>query len=123
MTGTSYIVDANVWIDYFVRGRFEDELLHNALETPAIVLVEVAGYLVSHEFSEEDWRKCLKGILQYSAILPLDLERALVASKLRKIHRLKTVDSVIYSYVEPGKRLLTQDADFKGLENVDYRRK
>ena len=123
MTGTRYIVDTNIWVDYFWHGRFVEEISHAELETPAVVLVELAGYFIRNGVPREFSVRCIAEIVRRSAILNFDMERALKVVEIREKLGLPAMDAIIYSYAENGKILLTRDADLKGLSDVDYRKK
>jgi predicted nucleic acid-binding protein len=123
VSSKTYIVDANIWIDFFQHDKFRAELTGGSIETPAVVLVELAGYFAKNRIPEEFSSVCFADIMDLGAVRGLDMEQALKAAKIKRDTGLPTIDAIIYSYVAEGKILLTQDSDMKGLPGVDYRAK
>ncbi len=116
---TSYIVDSSVWISYFEGSNackaFIDE---NKLQTPTIVVAEVAKILARKGFSEAASASALNFIFVHSLILPLGFEQAVEGGKTVDREKLGFVDAIVYSYASEENELLTRDKEFQGKSFV-----
>jgi predicted nucleic acid-binding protein len=62
----------------------------------------------------------LELIIERSFIIPLDTEIALEAAEIKQKYKLHTVDAIIYATSQHKRlTLVTGDAHFKGLPNVE----
>jgi predicted nucleic acid-binding protein len=62
--------------------------------------------------------------MQQGAVVDLDAPLALVAARLSIEYRLPMADSVILATARSQAAILwTQDADFKGIPGVEYRKR
>ena len=121
------IVDSSGWIEFFVdgpnAGLFEEPI--RGLETllvPSVTMLEVYRYILRHRGRTE----ALEAVaaMGQGRVVDLDEGLAIEAAELGASLRLPLADSIIYaSAVANGATLWTQDADFEGLEGVEYRPK
>lgn len=121
------LVDSSGWIEFFVDGPnagwFERPINETeSLIVPTIALLEVYKYVVRARDRE--------GALQVVAsvrqgrVVELDEGLAIEAAELGAMHGLPLADSIIYATAARFEATLwTQDADFEGLEGVEYRPK
>ena len=121
----SYVVDTSAWIEYFSatdKGLKIKQLIEQEeIATSITALLEIAD-----KFERENRRfdVCLRFVQKRAVILPLTIELALAAAKLKKKQREKREkfsisDGVhLATAIEEGAVLLTADNDFAGLENV-----
>ena len=121
----SYVVDTSAWIEYFSatdKGLKIKQLIEQEeIATSITALLEIAD-----KFERENRRFdiCLRFVQKRAVILPLTIELALAAAKLKKKQREKREkfsisDGVhLATAIEEGAVLLTADNDFAGLENV-----
>lgn len=69
----------------------------------------------------EDAADRVVALTRASRVVPLDESTALFAATLAATHGLASIDALIYaSALRNGAELVTCDAHFKGLPNVDY---
>ncbi len=121
----SYIIDSSAWIDYF-EGVPNGQKLKKLIEQEEIATSVTAIAEIADKF-ERNGRKfeiMLEFIRRRSAILPVSVEVALSAAKLKKDVRKKRAkfgisDGIhLATALQEGAVLVTSDNDFAGLEKV-----
>ena len=119
------VVDSSGWIEFFVGGPnagfFETPL--NAVDellVPSVTVLEVYRYVLRHEGREK--ALSVAAAMRQGRVIDLDAGLAIEAAELGASHGLPLEDSVIYaSALTHEATLWTQDADFDGLNHVEYR--
>lgn len=120
-----YIIDSSAWIDYF-EGTSNGYKLKRLIEQEEIATSVVAIAEIADKF-ERNGRKfeiMLEFIRRRSAILPVSVEIALRAAKLKNEIRKRRAkfgisDGIhLATALEEGATLVTSDSDFEGLERV-----
>ncbi|MBI2144178.1 PIN domain-containing protein [Candidatus Woesearchaeota archaeon] len=121
----SYIIDSSAWIEYFgatVKGlKIKALIEQEEIATSIVALLEVAD-----KFERENRRFeiCRIFMQRRAAVLPLTVEIALAAAKLKKKQREKRdkfsiADGIrLATALQEGAVLVTADSDFAGLENA-----
>jgi len=118
------IVDSSGWVEYFVNGGnakffvapIQD--LENLL-IPSICIYEVFKRL-KLDLGEENALQAV-GIMSYGQLIELDRKIAIDAAQISLELKLAMADSIILATTyEHNATLWTQDAHFKGLEDVKY---
>lgn len=121
----NYIIDSSAWIDYF-EGVPNVQKLKKLIEQEEIATSVMAIAEIADKF-ERNGRKfeiMLEFIRRRSAILPVSVEVALSAAKLKKEVRKKRTKFGISDGIhlataqQEGAVLVTSDNDFTGLENI-----
>lgn len=118
------VVDSSGWLEYFADAPNADFFASAILDTeqllvPSISLLEVFNRVCQ----QRDEHAALSAIalMRQGEIIALDGDLALAAAKLGIDHKLPLADSVILACTRiHDATLWTQDADFKGLEKVQY---
>lgn len=121
------VVDSSAWLEYFANGpnasffakpiELVDELI-----VPSLSIFEVFKRVLQ-ERGENDALQAT-AVMQQSALVDLDASLALNAARLSVENKLPLADSVILATArQHDATLWTQDADFKGLEKVQYRKR
>ena len=118
------IVDSCGWLEWFTDGKLADqykEYLEDQgnILMPAIILYEVYKIL-KREVGEE---KALlaAGYMKTSQVIPLDDTLALVAADIALQEKLAMADAIIVAISRVHNcRIISSDADLKGLSNVTY---
>jgi predicted nucleic acid-binding protein len=119
------IVDSSAWIEFFVDGPnaacFETPIRDTeTLLIPAISLLEVYRYVLRQRGREAALD--VAAAMRQGRILEVDTSLAIEAAELGASLGLPLADSVIYaSTLQHGALLWTQNADFAGLQSVEYR--
>jgi predicted nucleic acid-binding protein len=86
---------------------------------PAICILEVFK-VVLRQRDESDALQAV-ALMQQGSVVDLDATLALTAGKLSVEHKLPLADSIVYATAQVvGGVVWTQDADFKGLADVQY---
>ncbi|HEX2741376.1 MAG TPA: type II toxin-antitoxin system VapC family toxin [Rubrobacter sp.] len=122
------VVDSSGWLEYFADGPnadfFEEAIEEEAsLVIPSISIYEVFKRLLAEPDGEEAGFLVVAA-MQRGEVVDLDAELALDAARISRETRLPMADSIILATAHArDARLWTQDADFEGIEGVEYVRK
>lgn len=117
------LVDTSAWIEWLTASPTGDALAPYLPEqadwlVPTMVQLELNKWL--HREVCEDKADQVMAFTQVCQVVPLDTEVALLAAEVCRAHKLATADAVIFATAKHhGARLVTCDAHFKGLPNVD----
>ncbi len=118
------VVDSSSWLEYFADGknasRFAVPLKDiESLIVPAVSIYEVFKVLL-REAGEESALQAASA-MQQGNVVDLTPQLALSAAKMSLEHSLPMADSIILAAARANEATVwTQDADFKGLDNVKY---
>jgi len=120
-----YLVDTFAWIEYYLGDDVKLKLLIETknIATPTIVIAELSDKFTREN---EDFNDFFQFISSRSKIIPLSVEIALSSGKFKsqmreKFKQFGLVDSIIYLTAKLNNAtLLTGDAHFKGLDNVEF---
>ena len=118
------VVDSSGWLEYFADGknasRFAVPLKDiESLIVPAVSIYEVFKVLL-REAGEESALQAVSA-MQRGNVIDFTPQLALSAAKMSLEHSLPMADSVILAAARENEATVwTQDADFKGLDNVKY---
>ncbi|MFN2290156.1 MAG: type II toxin-antitoxin system VapC family toxin [Anaerolineae bacterium] len=118
------VVDSSGWLEYFADGANAD-FFAGAIETTAELIVPTLSLYevfkrVCQQRGEGDALQAVAVMLQ-GTVVDLDMDLALGAAKLSLDLRLPMADSVMLATAQDRNAVLwTQDADFDGLEGVQY---
>ena len=121
------VVDSSAWLEYFANGpnaSFFAEPIEqiDKLIVPSLSFFEVFKRVLQ-ERNENDALQAV-AIMHQGTVVDLDASVALGAARLSVENKLPMADSVMLATArEYDAALWTQDADFKGLERVQYRRR
>jgi len=121
------VVDSSAWLEYFANGpnaSFFAKPIEQveALIVPSLTLFEVFKRVLQQR-DETDALQAI-AVMQQGVVANLDSSVALSAARISVEKRLPMADSVILATARQyDATLWTQDADFKGLEKVQYRRR
>jgi len=118
------LVDSSGWLAYFAdepnAGIFLEPLKEpDALIVPTITLYEVFK-VVLRESGENDALQAIAA-MQRGRVVELTPSLAITAARISQKRKLPMADSIILATARAFEATIwTQDADFKGLENVRY---
>ena len=119
------LVDSSGWLEYFADGRNADFFAApvedaDTLLVSTINLYEVFKRVVQQR--DEDSGLRAVAVMGKGKIVPVDETVALDAARLSMVHRIPMADSLILATARANDATLwTQDADFEGLDGVQYR--
>ena len=120
------VVDSSGWLEYFAGGRnaaFFAPAIENESElvVPTLSLYEVFKRILQQRTVGDALQAV--AVMQQGAVVDLDASLALAAARLSVDLRLPMADSVILATARSHAAILwTQDADFKGIPGVEYRK-
>ena len=118
------LVDSSAWLEYFAGGSLAAKYAPYLEKTselliPSLVLYEVYRWIKRHQGEEEGLKYTAR--MSEATIIHLDDSIALYAADLSLEHDLALADSVVYATaLTHHAKLITSDADFKGLPKVTY---
>jgi toxin FitB len=118
------VIDSSAWLSYFA-GDKNARLFAKPIEdldklvVPSITLTEVFKSVLRQR-NEESALEVVAHMKQ-GTVIALDAELAINAAAFGVELKLPLADSIIYATAQKLNAVLwTQDADFKGLENVKF---
>jgi predicted nucleic acid-binding protein len=119
------VVDSSAWLEYFADGPNAEEFAPviraiDDLVVPSITVFEV----FKRTRMQRDADAALRAVAQMrrGRLVPLDADLAVAAAELSAESKLPLADSVVLATARAhGARLWTQDSDFEGLDDVEYR--
>lgn len=118
------VVDSSAWLEYFADGP-NAKVFANAIEdldqliVPTLCLLEVFKKVLAEKGETAALEKVAQ--MHQGKIVDLDASVALNAAKLGFSFKLPLADSVVLATARMHQAVLwTQDADFEGIESVNY---
>jgi len=121
------VVDSSAWLEYMANGPHADFFSEpveqiDKLIVPSLSLFEVFKRVLQQRGESDAFQ--VVAVMQQGMVIDLDASIAIQAARLGLERRLPLADSVILATArEYDATLWTQDADFEGLENVQYRKR
>ena len=118
------VVDSSGWLSYFASDKnsrsFAEPIKSlGELLVPTITLTEVFRIILRQRGEEAALRAIAH--MEQGEVVPLNEELAVDAAYFGVEYKLPLADSIIYATAHRYKALVwTQDADFKGLNNIRY---
>lgn len=118
------IVDSSGWLEYFADGPnasfFMEPLQYpEELVVPAITIYEVFKSVLRQRGETEAIQAA--ALMQQGRVIDLTGEIAILSAKISLELRLPMADSIILATARLHETVLwTQDADFQGLEGVNF---
>lgn len=120
------VVDSSAWLAYFAGTRNAEAFAEpierpTELVVPTLSLFEVYGRVLVQR-GESDALRAVSIMRRGSRPVPLDASLAIAAARVSVDAGLPLADAVILATAQAhGALLWTQDADFQGMEGVEYR--
>lgn len=121
------VVDSSAWLEYFADGPNADffapaiEAVEQLL-VPSICFYEVFKKILRERGEGEALQAA--ALMRQGTAVPLDEALALEAAKLSLIKNFPMADSIVLATAYSRRaQLWTQDADFEGLDSVQYKRR
>jgi len=118
------VVDSSGWLEYFAD-RSNADFFAPAIESvsellvPSISIYEVFKKVLQERGESEGFQAV--ATMQQGRVVDLDATLALRAAKISAELKLPMADSVMLATAQVHEaRLWTQDADFEGIEGVEY---
>jgi predicted nucleic acid-binding protein len=118
------VVDSSGWLEYFADGPNADFFAPAIERTSELIVPTLSLYevfkRVFQQRGEGDALQAVAVMIQ-GAVVDLDADLALAAAKLSLDLKLPMADSVMLATAQcHGAVLWTQDADFDGIQGVQY---
>ncbi len=121
------VIDSSGWIEFFADGpnaKWFGRVINEAsvLIVPSITVLEVYRYVLRQRGRQDALQAA--AAMRQGRVVDLDEGLAIEAAELGASLKLPLADSVIYATtLASDAELWTQDADFEGLESVNFRAK
>ena len=115
------VVDSSVWIEFFSGSEKARIIEDKDLATSIVAIAEIAD---KFEREEKDCTNVIQFINEHARVLPLTVEIALKAGKIKNNIRKKKSKFGLFDALHLataqsiGAQLITADFDFVGIENV-----
>ncbi len=121
------VIDSSAWLSYFA-GDGNSSYFAKAIEkdeeliVPSITITEVFKHILRSSGEEAALRAIAH--MEQGRVVGLDASLAVSAASYGVEYKLPLADSIIYASAKQyDATIWTQDADFKGLANVNFRAK
>lgn len=120
------VVDSSAWLEYFANGPnaafFAPAIEKTSdLLVPSLTLYEVFRRVLQQR--DEGHALQAVAVMEQGSVIDLDAPLALIAARTSIEHRLPLADSVVLATARTHDAVLwTQDANFKGMAGVEYRK-
>ena len=120
------VVDSSAWLEYFANGPnaafFAPAIEKTSdLLVPSLTLYEVFKRVLQQR--DEGHALQAVAVMEQGSVIDLDAPLALIAARTSIEHRLPLADSIVLATARTHDAVLwTQDADFKGMAGVEYRK-
>ncbi len=119
------VVDSSAWLEFFADGPNAAEFADAIAETGQLVVPSITLFEVFKRIRQQrDPGAALYAIAQMrrGRVVDLDADLAVAAAALSAEEGLPLADSIILATSRMEDAVLwTQDADFEGLEGIEYR--
>ena len=119
------VVDSSAWLEYFADGPNADEFAAAIQDSANLVVPTITLFEVFKRIRvQRDSEIALRAVSQMrrGTVVQLDADLAIAAADLSADLNMALADSVILATARAHDATVwTQDADFEGLENVEYR--
>ncbi len=119
------VLDSSAWLEYFADGPNAAEFAAVVENPVGLVVPSITVFEVFKRIRvQRDAKAALRAVAQMKRGRPVDLDAdlAISAAELSATTRLPLADSIILATARSvGATLWTQDADFEGLDDVEYR--
>ena len=121
------VVDSSAWLEYFANGPNASFFARPIEQTEALIIPSLCLFEVfKRVLQQRDENDALQAVavMQQGAVVDLDASLALNAARLSLEVKLPMADSIVLATAREYDAVLwTQDADFKSIENVQYRKR
>ena len=118
------LVDSSGWLEYFTDGKNADKFAGAIEDTERLIVSTLNIYEVYKKvIAERDEDAALEAVatMQQARVIEVTSSIAIQAAKFSYIFKMPLADSIIYiTTIENNAVVWTQDADFKGMEGVEY---
>jgi predicted nucleic acid-binding protein len=120
------VADSSAWLEYFANGPNAESFAPaiektSELLVPSLSLYEVFKRVLQQR--DEDSALQAVAVMQQGTVIDLDAPLSIAAARLSIEHQLPMADSVILATAQFYAAVLwTQEADFKGIPGVEYRK-
>lgn len=119
------VVDSSAWLEYFGDGPNAGEFADAIADTERLVVPSITLFEVFKRIRlQRDLGAALYAVaqMQRGRVVDLDANLAVAAAELSAESGLPMADSIILATARfEDATLWTQNADFEGLEDVEYR--
>jgi predicted nucleic acid-binding protein len=118
------VVDSSGWLEYFAGGTNASFFAPAITETDSLIVPTICIYEVFKRLliqrGEEDALQAV-GVMSLGILAELTREISVNAAQISAELRMAMADSIILSTTHVHNAMLwTQDADFKGMQGVQY---
>ena len=121
------VIDSSAWLEYFADGPNASFFAEPIEDTPSLVVPTLSLFEVfKRVLQQRDENAALQAaaVMQQGVVVDLGAAIAVNAARLSVELKLPLADSVILATSRQyGAELWTQDADFEGIEGVQYRKR
>ena len=119
------VIDSSAWLEYFGDGPNAGEFADAVADTDRLIVPSITLFEVFKRIRlQRDLAAALYAVaqMQHGQVVDLDANLAVAAAELSAATGLPMADSIILATARAEDATLwTQDADFEGMDGVEYR--
>lgn len=118
------VVDSSGWLEYFANAKNASFFAPIIINTKELIVPTISLYEVfKRTLQDRDKEEALKAVawMSQGQLIDLNMTLALEAAKISADLKLPMADSIILATARAyDATLWTQDADFEGIDGVQY---
>lgn len=119
------VIDSSAWLEYLAAGPNSDEFKAAIRDPESLLVPSITIYEVFKRVSQQRGvGAALQAValMQQGRVVALDADLAVAAADVSIEHQLPMADSIILASARRHEAVVwTQDADFQGMPDVEYR--
>jgi len=118
------VVDTSAWVEWLTDSPLAPKVAPHLARLEEVIVPTLVQYeLYKWAARERDEASALTiiGLTAQARVEALDTTRAIAAAEVSSQHRLAMADAIVYACAQAhDARLVTSDAQFQSLPNVEY---
>ena len=119
------VIDSSAWLEYFGDGPNAGEFADAVADTDRLIVPSITLFEVFKRIRlQRDLGAALYAVaqMQHGQVVDLDANLTVAAAELSAATGLPMADSIVLATARAEEATLwTQDADFEGIDGVEYR--
>lgn len=119
------VIDSSAWLEYLAAGPNSEEFSAAICDVESLLVPSISIYEVFKRVSQQRGvGSALQAValMRQGRVIELDADLAIAAADVSIEHQLPMADSIILASARRHEAVVwTQDADFEGMPDVEYR--
>lgn len=120
------VIDSSAWLEYLAEGPNAGEFSLAICDAESLLVPSITIYEVFKRVAQQRGTGAALqavALMRQGRVIDVDADLAIAAADLSIEHQLPMADSIILASARRHEAVVwTQDADFEGMTDVEYRR-